>query len=937
MMDKQTSIKGLDRYLSPLDVWGMAFGCMVGWGVLVMPGTTFLPVAGPAGTVIAMVIGIAVMLVVCANMSWLMNRNPGTGGIYAYTKEAFGRDHAFLCAWFLCLSYLTIVFLNGSAMFVVVRTLLGDSVQTGFYYTVAGNRIFVKEVATSVLALAGVGLLFVVAKPVLQRLHTIFSVMLFLGIAVLALVCLPGAMKADVLHSFGTQGVEPPFAVFSLVILAPWAFVGFEITSFETAHFRFPKKRTGGILVTAILIAGFSYISMALAGVSALPDGYASWQDYIAGLGRLSGVVSVPTIYAAGTAMGRSGLILVGITALCAIMTGIIGAYRALVRVLSTMAEDKILSEKFSKTTYSILFVMALSILISLLGRNTLSWFVDLTSFGAIVAYGYTSAAAFRIARTENNRKMMLLGLGGTLIAASFAAVQLIPNLAALDAMGPEAFMLLSLWCLLGFVFYWRTIRRGAMTEYSGISASGTVLFALLVYSALMWLAKRLVAKDSLEEVHELLTSGMAVVLLIIFAGLMVMLYVQEVVRRKHESLEREKIRAVEGSLAKSQFLFNMSHDIRTPMNAIMGYTNLARKETSAEAMRAYLDKIDTSGKHLLSLLNDLLEMSRIESGNIQLQYEPADLCGIIEEIGDLFAGQMEQKGLAFSVHDLQVTDRFVWCDRKSLNRILLNVVSNAYKFTPSGGTVSVTLFEDGSPEDGYGTYELRVQDSGIGMSREFVDKMFTAFERERTSTDSGQDGTGIGLAITNSLVNLMGGTIDVLTSPGSGTQIIIRMKLRLAEEEDLPAAEPAAAGAEEMIDFSNKRLLLVEDNVINMEIAKMILEQQGFMVETAENGKIAVDMVASSEAGYYDAVLMDIQMPVMDGYTAARAIRALKDPQLAGIPILAMTANAFQEDVQAALDAGMQAHIAKPVDVNDLMEKLGKALKEDNHVEKYV
>ena len=927
-MDKQTSVKGLDRYLSSLDVWAMAFGCMVGWGVFVMPGTTFLPVAGPAGTVIALVIGMIVMLVIGANTSWLMVRSPRTGGVYGYTKEAFGRDHAFLCAWFLCLSYLTIVFLNGSALFVVIRTLLGESIQTGFYYTVAGNRIYLKEVATSVLALAGIGLLFVVAKPILQRLHTVFSVVLFLGIAAIALICLPGTMKADVLHTFGTQGINRPFAVFSLVILAPWAFVGFEITSFETAHFRFPKKRTGRILIAAILMAGFAYISMTLSSISALPEGSASWQDYISGLDRLSGVVSVPTFYAAGAAMGRYGLVLIGITALCAIMTGIIGAYRALVRVLSTMAEDKILSERFSKTTYSILFVMALSILISLLGRNTLNWFVDLTSFGAIVAYGYTCAAAFRIAKAENNRRIMILGLTGAVIAASFAIVQLIPHLAAMDAMGPEAFMLLSLWCLLGFVFYWRTIRRGTLTEYSGISTSGTVLFALLVYSALMWLAKRMAAKNSLEEVRASLVSGMVVLILIIFAGFVVMLYVQEVVRRKHESLEREKIRAVEGSLAKSRFLFNMSHDIRTPMNAIVGYTDLARKETSAEAMRAYLDKIDTSGKHLLSLLNDLLEMSRIESGNTQLQYEPADLCGIIEEIGDLFAGQMEQKGLAFSVHDSQVPDRYVWCDKKSLNRILLNVVSNAYKFTPSGGTVSVTLFESGSPEEGYGTYEFRIQDSGIGMSRAFVDKMFTAFERERTSTDSGQEGTGLGLAITKSLVNLMGGTIDVLTSPGGGTQIIIRMKLRLAEEADLPKAA-AAAGAEEEIDFTNRRLLLVEDNAINMEIAKMILQQQGFMVETAENGKIAVDMVASSEPGYFDAVLMDIQMPVMDGYTAARAIRSLEDPQLADIPILAMTANAFQEDVRAALDAGMQAHIAKPVDVNDMMEKLKKVLRE--------
>ena len=667
---------------------------------------------------------------------------------------------------------------------------------------------------------------------------------------------------------------------------------------------------------------------MTLVSISSLPGGYASWQEYIADLGVLNGVTSVPTFYAAKTTMGLPGLAIITLTALAAILTGIIGAFRAMVRVLSTMAEDKILSERFQKTTYSIFFIMALTIMISLLGRNTLNWFVDLTSFGAIVAYGYTCAAAYRIAKTENNRKVMAVGLIGTIIAVSFVIVQLVPRLAALEAMGSEAFLMLSLWCLLGFVFYWRTIQRSALAEYSGMSVSGTVLFVLLVYSALMWIAKLLAGKDTIREVRASLTVSGIILLLIIFVGLMVMLYIQNVVRKKHEITEREKIRAVEASLAKSQFLFNMSHDIRTPMNAIIGYTNLARKEPSLEKVHEYLGKIDSSGKHLLTLINDILEMSRIENGVTELEYAPADLCFLFEEIGDLFAEQMKQKDLDFSVHDSQVQNRLVWCDTKNLNRVLLNVVSNAYKFTPAGGKITATLYESGSGDDGYGSYEFRVQDSGIGMSREFVDKMFTAFERERTSTDSGVEGTGLGLAITKRLVDLMGGTIEVLTSPGSGTQIIIRLKLKLATEEDLQ--KDSSPEDEEEVDFTGKRLLVVEDNAINMEIACMILIQQGFQVDTAENGKVALDMVSSSPPGTYDAILMDIQMPIMDGYAATRAIRALDNKELADIPILAMTANAFQEDVQAAKEAGMQAHVAKPVDVAVLIKELKTVLKKN-------
>ncbi len=927
-MEQQNNKNGLDRYLSPVDVWAMAFGCMVGWGAFVMPGTTFLPVAGPAGTLIAMAVGVIVMLIIGFSTSWLMERSPRTGGIYLYTKEAFGRDHAFLCAWFLCLSYLTVVFLNGSALFVIVRTVLGESIQGGFYYTVAGNRIYLREVGMSVLALGLVGFLFVVAKPVLQRLHTVLAVLLFAGVVVITVICLPNAMKTEAIHTFGTRGLNKGFAVFSLVILAPWAFVGFEVTSFDTAHFRFSQRKTGLILLASILMAGFAYASMTLVSISSLPGGYASWQEYIADLGVLNGVTSVPTFYAAKTTMGLPGLAIITLTALAAILTGIIGAFRAMVRVLSTMAEDKILSERFQKTTYSIFFIMALTIMISLLGRNTLNWFVDLTSFGAIVAYGYTCAAAYRIAKTENNRKVMAVGLIGTIIAVSFVIVQLVPRLAALEAMGSEAFLMLSLWCLLGFVFYWRTIQRSALAEYSGMSVSGTVLFVLLVYSALMWIAKLLAGKDTIREVRASLTVSGIILLLIIFVGLMVMLYIQNVVRKKHEITEREKIRAVEASLAKSQFLFNMSHDIRTPMNAIIGYTNLARKEPSLEKVHEYLGKIDSSGKHLLTLINDILEMSRIENGVTELEYAPADLCFLFEEIGDLFAEQMKQKDLDFSVHDSQVQNRLVWCDTKNLNRVLLNVVSNAYKFTPAGGKITATLYESGSGDDGYGSYEFRVQDSGIGMSREFVDKMFTAFERERTSTDSGVEGTGLGLAITKRLVDLMGGTIEVLTSPGSGTQIIIRLKLKLATEEDLQ--KDPSTEVEEEVDFTGKRLLVVEDNAINMEIACMILIQQGFQVDTAENGKIALDMVSSSPPGTYDAILMDIQMPIMDGYAATRAIRALDNKELADIPILAMTANAFQEDVQAAKEAGMQAHVAKPVDVTVLINELKTVLKKD-------
>ncbi|MBQ7208253.1 MAG: amino acid permease [Lentisphaeria bacterium] len=924
-MTEQRDTKG--KSFSPLDVWALAFGCMVGWGAFVMPGSTFLPVAGPAGTIISMAIGLVIMLIVGSSVSFLMTHSPGVGGIYSYTRTALGRDHAFLCSWFLCLSYLTIVFLNGTALFLVVQVLLGDAVHRGYHYTIAGKPVYLYEVLLSIGALTGVGSLFLLMKSVLRWLATALGVLLLAGLAATTVFCLPHVDWHDILCSFGYQNVNRGFAIFSLVILAPWAFVGFEVPCFETANFGFPLRKTKRILFCAITVAAFAYAAMAVVSVSAIPDGYASWPAYIADLDNLKGIISMPTFYAARKAMGTSGLVIICITAFAAILTGIIGAYRAIVNLLTAMAEDKIISDKFSKSEYCIFFIIILSVLISLLGRNTLNWFIDLTAFGAIVAYGYTSAASYKIAKTEADYRIMATGLIGVVISVLFGIAQIVPCLVALDAMNCEAFLLLSCWCLLGFVFYWHTVKRSSLAEYSSMAVSGFVLFALLVYTALMWLGKLQMRQKSLEDMREALITGGVVSVLIIFVGMIVLLYVQNLVRKMHESAEREKIRMAESSLVRSQFLFNMSHDIRTPMNAIIGYTTLALKEPP-DMLRNYLIKIERSSQQLLALINDILEMSRLENGQLELEYNPTDLCLCLEEMNELFSTQMEQKRLNFSVHTSQIRNRYVWCDRKNLNRVLLNLISNSYKFTPEGGTVSVSASEKDSGGDGYGTYELRFKDNGIGMTKEFVDKMFTAFERERTSTASGMEGTGLGLAITRRIVDLMGGDIEVFTSQGKGTEIVIRVRFRIASAKDMKREFDNEREFDSgMFDFSGRRLLLVEDNVVNLEIAQMLLEQMGLQVETAENGRVAVEKISASPPGHYDAVLMDIQMPVMDGYAATKEIRSLKDPKRAAVPILAMTANAFPEDIKAAEAAGMQAHIAKPIDITVLKQKLGAVL----------
>ncbi len=391
---------------------------------------------------------------------------------------------------------------------------------------------------------------------------------------------------------------------------------------------------------------------------------------------------------------------------------------------------------------------------------------------------------------------------------------------------------------------------------------------------------------------------------------------------QENEQLEARLSAAEEASKAKTFFLSNMSHDIRTPLNAIIGYTALANRENvSCEEKSEYIGKIETASRQLLNIVNDVLDMSRIESGKFRPEPACVNLENCVQEACDLVRMQLEAKKIGLSV-SCDAAHKWVLCDKVMLDRILMNLLCNAGKFTEENGSVSLQLTELAAG-GGAGSYEIRIKDTGIGMSREFAERLFIPFERERTSTISRIQGTGLGLAITKSLVDMMGGRITVQTEKGTGTEFTITVGFPLAEPE-----EEIHTGAEDEISFEGMRALLVEDNMINMGIAQMLLEQAGFLIETAENGKIALDMAAAAEPGYYDVILMDIQMPVMDGYMATKAIRSLPDRRLAGVPIIAMTANAFQEDIRKAGEVGMNGHIAKPLNIPSMRATLQHVLK---------
>lgn len=394
----------------------------------------------------------------------------------------------------------------------------------------------------------------------------------------------------------------------------------------------------------------------------------------------------------------------------------------------------------------------------------------------------------------------------------------------------------------------------------------------------------------------------------------------------QNERLSLALAKAQQANAAKTIFFANMSHDIRTPMNAIMGFTDLALKSKSIDQAHEYLTKIDSSSKHMLSLINDVLEMSRIEAGKVGLHPTKVDLHVLIRELYDLFLVQMSAKGIELSYEE-KLTHRNVITDPQSLSRVLMNLLSNAHKFTKAGGKVTIKVSESESSEPGSAHYVFSVKDTGIGMSKEFAEKVFEAYEREKKSTVNEIQGTGLGMAISKSIVTLMNGTIVAQSEEGVGTEFIVELDFKLAENAQ-EAPEKEEGDIDEDIRFDGMRLLLADDNEINRELARLILEESGFEVEEAENGKEAFEKATSREVGYYDAILMDLQMPIMDGLEASKAIRSFEKKAIANIPIVAFTADAFPEDIAATKEAGMNAHVSKPIQPDQIKKVLQALLK---------
>ena len=400
--------------------------------------------------------------------------------------------------------------------------------------------------------------------------------------------------------------------------------------------------------------------------------------------------------------------------------------------------------------------------------------------------------------------------------------------------------------------------------------------------------------------------------------------------RQYEAELEKSAEQAKNANEAKTRFLFNMSHDIRTPMNAIVGFSGLLEKNLQNEKKaKEYLGKIQSSSNLLLRIINQVLEMARIESGTAVLQLKAEDMDALFHRVNTVFEEDVRKKNLQYQVV-LDVRHHYAVCDETKLQEIMLNIISNAIKYTPEGHSIHVEIHESVSENPSKVRYIFSCEDTGIGMSEEYLPHIYEEFSREHTTTENKVPGTGLGLPIIKSMIELMGGSIQVESRQGSGTKFTVDISFDIASKEEVYGSQDTIKSSA-IHTIKGKRILLVEDNELNAEIAKTVLEDVGALITRVENGQQAVELFKEKPAGTFDAILMDLMMPVMDGYTATRKIRSLEHSDAKTIPIIAMTANAFQEDAEKCIAVGMNAHLAKPLDIEKMMITICHLVKKEN------
>ena len=952
------------EYLSPLAVIALSFGYAVGWGSFVLPGKMFLPNAGPAGTIIGLLIGTAVVIVLAYNYHKVLTTAQIPGGAYGFVEKIFGRNHGFLVGWFLFLTYMAILWGNATALVLLMRYLFGNALQFGFHYSLVGFNVYFGEVLLSLVSILFCGIVCMVSKRFAIRLHTFFVFVLILGV----LICFTAAILG---HKGGMEAMLPAFSTSSpewiqilrILAVVPWAFVGFEAVIQSSSEFRFPIGKLFSLMLAAILISVLIYIFLVTIPVLAFPDGYSNWEQYIKDLPNLRGIDAMPVFSAAKKSLGSAGVAVIGGAMFAAQLTALFATYITVSRLMCSMANDDMLPKWFGKCSQdgnpvnSILFVMCMSLPIPFLGRTVIGWPIDLSNLGAAIAYGYTSAAVLMLLKKEKNGGRPLekaSGFFGLVMSGIFCLLTLVPNYLSGSSLSTESYLLLAIWCFVGFLLYRRDFIQNGQNRFGHSTIVWIAVLIVIFFSSLMWF--RLAVCDSAENAFEELTGQMvtseivqrsisyvnADMLIksiiefgILIASLAIILNLVSILHLREDNLIEEKLKAEESaSKSKSYFFSTISHDIRTPLNAVIGYSQMLkmgfRKEEDREQA---LDAILTGGQSLLRLINDAIDFAKLEDGCMEFELNPTDCPRMFRKFTDAFRIVKQIQLIELRCKSDEMPTLLI--DQKHIQRILFHLMDNAAKFTRQGFAEVRASFEK-SADSNTGTLHFEVEDTGYGISKDDLERISAPYVQV-DAHQSRHGGTGIGLAICRKLTEAMGGELSIASELGKGSTFSITIpNVKITEETPVEAYEhfselniakkvlqqkAPAEKEEKTADAAvKKRILIADDQKVNLIVLNTMLKKLGaFDIVMAKNGKEALDILTSAETPF-DLVLTDMWMPVMDGEGFVRAVRA--NEKYASIPVHVVTADT--EMPGKYKEIGFDGILLKPVTVDKLKDAIG-------------
>ena len=950
---KQTTFS---RHLSMLGAWALAFGCAVGSDAFVMPWNDFLPKAGPLGTVLGIFIGGLIMTIVAWNFHYMINRQPGFGGTYAYASEAFGHDHGFLCGVFLAFAYLAIVWLDVMAFVGVAHYALGDAFCFGFRYTIEKSNIYLGDILLAVSAIA-------VASAICCRrrlsgvVQTVMAVVLAAGI----LICFAAAAIS---HHGGLESMCPAFApsrgsgllqTLSILAIAPWLFVGFESISNSSSEFRFPVRNSFWVMFAALVAAVVAYTCLTAIPVLTLGEGASGWTGAVADLANSGGRPDYHAFDVARRLLGKAGGIVIGVTLVGAIFTNLVGNTVAASRLVAAMADDGALPSFLGGRNAdgaprnAVLVLAVLAILVVPLGRAVIGIVVDISILGAAVAYAYTSSAAFKTARKAGDRVTQATGLLGLVFSIVVIFFFVMPFM-TLDAtmIATESYLVLIVWCLAALATFISVFHRDRMRRFGRSPVAWISLFVIIMVLSVMWIRQttrettdkaygnivsrhvetcidaapnragngqdegnwRITLRKNLSIVERSIFRSNLIQTGLNLIAIILMLALYAIIRRRERDMEREK------SAAKSYFFSTVSHDIRTPLNAIIGFSEMLKTGFATEDERKQaIDSIIVSGRTLLGLINDVLDLSKLESGKMEIAPEPTDVPRLMNVVMDAFRVSGGKPGVELRCR----TDAMplLMIDPQRLRQIVFNLVGNAMKFTERGHVeLRASYVRSANADDG--EFRLEVEDTGCGISDEDKTRIGAAYVQVG-ARNTRNGGTGLGLAICGQLAAAMGGRLGVESELGKGSTFSVTIPgMKQAEERNEGSMASTVECRPSHASPMPRRLLLVDDAKMNIMVLKALLKHIGdFEISVASDGMEALAQLKSHGATPFDMVLTDMWMPNLDGEGLVKAIRA--NPAWASLHVVAVTADVECRGKFAEM--GFDDLLLKPITVEKLVK----------------